>query len=72
MKLLVQDGEIRNFETEVRHRDGHSVWISINSKATRKEDGSVLWWEGTIEEITARKQAELRNFTEKRGTCRSI
>ncbi|HWQ66628.1 MAG TPA: PAS domain S-box protein [Methanospirillum sp.] len=57
-ELLIRDGEIRHFETEIRHRDGHSVWISINSKATRNEDGSVSWWEGTIEDITARKQAE--------------
>lgn len=57
-ELLKRDGEIRNFETEIHHREGHSIWISVNSTAARNEDGSIKYWEGTIEEITARKLAE--------------
>jgi PAS domain S-box-containing protein len=56
--LLTLNGVIRNFETEIRHRDGHSIWISINATNVRSENGSVLWWDGTIEDITAHKVAE--------------
>ena len=57
-EFLTRDGEIRNYDAEVRHRDGHSVWIAINATEVRSENGSVLWWEGTIEDISARKLAE--------------
>ncbi len=58
-ELLSLNGEIRNFETEIRHRDDHSIWITINATNVRSENGSVLWWDGTIEDITARRNAEL-------------
>ena len=56
--LLSTVGEIRNFETENRHRDGHSIWISINAKVVRDNNGEILAYEGTIEDITERKRAE--------------
>ena len=57
-ELLSTVGEIRNFETENRHRDGHSIWISINAKVVRDNNGEILAYEGTIEDITERKRAE--------------
>ena len=58
-ELLTLNGEIRNFETEIRHRDDHTIWITINATNVRSENGSVLSWDGTIEDITARRKAEL-------------
>ncbi len=57
-ELLSTVGEIRNFETENRHRDGHSIWISINAKVVRDNNGEILAYEGTIDDITERKRAE--------------
>ncbi|HWQ67389.1 MAG TPA: PAS domain S-box protein [Methanospirillum sp.] len=57
-ELLMRNGEVRNFETEIRHRDGHSIWIAINATSVRDENGSIISWDGTIEEITVRKLTE--------------
>jgi PAS domain S-box-containing protein len=56
--LLSTDAEVRNFITENRHRDGHPIWISINAKEVKDVSGAVLYYEGTIEDITARILAE--------------
>ncbi|MDP3396899.1 MAG: PAS domain S-box protein, partial [Methanoregula sp.] len=70
-ELLTLNGEIRNFETEIRHRDDHSIWITINATNVRNENGSVLWWDGTIEDITARKVAE-QSLQESEALLRDI
>ncbi|MEI7434736.1 MAG: PAS domain S-box protein [Methanomicrobiales archaeon] len=57
-ELLSTVGEFRNFETENRYRDGHSIWISINAKAVPDRNGEILAYEGTIEDITERRRAE--------------
>lgn len=56
--LLTRTGEIRGFETEIRHRTGESRWISMNVRAAHDEKGVIAWYEGTIEDITPRKRAE--------------
>ncbi|MFA4876363.1 MAG: PAS domain S-box protein [Methanoregula sp.] len=57
-RMLSAAGEIRSFETEIRRRDGLTIWIAINAKTARDGNGNILWFDGTIEEITARKKAE--------------
>jgi PAS domain S-box-containing protein len=51
-------GIAKNFETQFRRTDGRLIWVSINSRAVRDAEGSILYYEGTIEDITERKQAE--------------
>jgi PAS domain S-box-containing protein len=51
-------GVVKNFETEFKRVDGRRIWVSINARAVRDEHGKMLFYEGTIEDITARKQAE--------------
>ncbi|MDD1727631.1 MAG: PAS domain S-box protein, partial [Methanospirillum sp.] len=58
-KLLSTAGEIRGFETEILHRSGDTIWISINAKGIRDADGDILWYEGTIEDISSRRKAEI-------------
>jgi PAS domain S-box-containing protein len=55
--LLSAFGEVRDYEAENRHRDGHSIWIRINARQVADASGNVSF-EGTIEDITSRKQAE--------------
>ena len=57
-ELLTTVGEIRGFETEILHRSGNTIWISINAKAIRDGD-DILWYDGTIEDITARRKTEI-------------
>ena len=56
--LLEQGDAVRHFESEVRRKDGVVVWISENARAVRDADGRLLHYEGTVVDITARKQAE--------------
>ncbi|MFA4848553.1 MAG: PAS domain S-box protein [Methanoregula sp.] len=58
-EMLATTGEIHNFETEIHRRDGATIWISINAKTARDSSGNILWYDGTIEDITTRRKAEL-------------
>jgi diguanylate cyclase (GGDEF)-like protein len=53
-----EDGAVRNFESQVYRRDGRIIWISENARAVRNADGSVQFFEGTVVDITERKQHE--------------
>ncbi|MBL8831944.1 MAG: PAS domain S-box protein [Rhodospirillales bacterium] len=58
---IERDGRVVNFVAEVyRHRTRERVWVSENGWVVRRPDGSVLCYEGTIEDITERHLAEVR------------
>ncbi|NEP13352.1 MAG: urea ABC transporter substrate-binding protein [Symploca sp. SIO2C1] len=57
--LLLQDnGTVVDFESQIRRKDGSITWISENARAVRDNEGNLLYYEGTVEDITKRKQAE--------------
>jgi diguanylate cyclase (GGDEF)-like protein/PAS domain S-box-containing protein len=58
VRLMQAHGVVRNFESQVYRRDGHIIWISENARAVRDADGSVQFFEGTVVDITERKQHE--------------
>jgi len=53
-----RDGFVEAFEAELYRKDGSRIWISMNGRAVADEKGNVLYYEGTTEDISARKQAE--------------
>ncbi len=66
-RLLEEHGEVRGFEYEARRKDGSTLWISEDARAVRAANGMLLYYEGNIQGITERKQAEqaLRESEEK-------
>lgn len=55
---LQQDGSVTHFESQVYRRDGTTIWISENARAVRDgSTGEILYYEGTVEDITHRKEA---------------
>lgn len=58
VRLIEQQGIISEFESQIYRRDGNIVWISEKAYAVRDEQGKLLFYEGMIEDITKRKQAE--------------
>lgn len=50
---------IVGFESEVYRKDGSTFWISEDSRVVRDEHGKLLYYEGTAQDITERKRAEL-------------
>ncbi|MDJ0554026.1 MAG: PAS domain S-box protein [Microcoleaceae cyanobacterium MO_207.B10] len=55
--LQVQD-IVLNYESQIYRRDGSLIWISENARAVRDQDGNLIRYEGTVEDITDRKQAQ--------------
>lgn len=51
-------GFVRAMEYQVRRRDGQVIWISESARAVRDADGRTKYYEGFIDDITARKEAE--------------
>ena len=46
------------YESLEYRKDGSTFWSSMSAQAIRDENGKVLYYEGTMEDITPRKQAE--------------
>jgi PAS domain S-box-containing protein len=57
-RLAQRDGFVRGFEAQVYRRDGNVMWASISARAVRDATGEVVGYEGTVEDITERKQSE--------------
>ncbi len=58
IRLLEADGAIYGFEARNYRSDGSIIWVSSNARVVRDIGGSILYYEGTVEDITARKEAE--------------
>ncbi len=57
-RQMERDGEVHGLEYQVRRRDSSVIWICEHSRAVRNEHGTVLYYEGFIQDITRRKLAE--------------
>jgi PAS domain S-box-containing protein len=56
--LMARDGMVREFEYQVRQRDGTILWLSDSATSVRDENGEVSRYEGTVRDITDQKRAE--------------
>lgn len=56
--LMEREGVVRDFEVQLRRRDGTIIWVRDSARAVRDSDGRVLHYEGAMEDITEHKQAE--------------
>jgi PAS domain S-box-containing protein len=57
-KTMEGDGEIKGLESAWNRRDGTKIFVLENIRAIRGSDGSILFYEGSVEDITERKVAE--------------
>jgi PAS domain S-box-containing protein len=55
---LRERGLIAGYEVEMFRKDGGKVWVSISARVVRGPDGEIFGYEGTIEDVSARKEAE--------------
>jgi PAS domain S-box-containing protein len=58
VRLVQESGSLADFESQIRRRDGTVIWISESCREVRDAEGKLLLYEGTVEDITARKQVE--------------
>jgi diguanylate cyclase (GGDEF)-like protein/PAS domain S-box-containing protein len=53
VRAMQEDGEVRNAEMVLKRRDGSKIVVLENSRAVRDDEGNVLFYEGTLTDITA-------------------
>src|SRR5438477_7300490 len=57
-RLIEEHGFVELFEYEVYRKDQSKIWICENARAVRDASGVIIYYEGTIEDITHRKRVE--------------
>lgn len=55
---MQRDGTVREFEYQVRQRDGAMLWLSDSATVVRDDVGRVIRYEGVVRDITNQKRAE--------------
>ncbi len=60
MRIVKARGEISGFESRVYRKNGDTIWISENARAVFDDEGRVLHYEGTVEDITERRHNQAR------------
>jgi sigma-B regulation protein RsbU (phosphoserine phosphatase) len=58
IRLMQEHDTITRFESPIYRKDGSVIWISENCRAIRDSQGRLLYYEGTVEDTTQRRQAE--------------
>jgi len=58
VRLMQANDTLSGFESQIFRKDGSVIWISENCRAVRDELGSLLYYEGTVEDITPKRQVE--------------
>jgi PAS domain S-box-containing protein len=56
--LMEQYGTVRDFEAPVRRFDGSIIWVRDTARVVRDQEGRVLYYEGSMEDVTERNQVE--------------
>lgn len=56
--LMESRGFVRGFEFQLSRRDGEQIWVSVNARVVRDEQGGTIYYEGTGLDITERKRAQ--------------
>lgn len=49
---IESNGQIQNLESEWKRRDGSVIFVSESARAVRAADGTTLYYDGTVEDIT--------------------
>ena len=56
--LMQANDRVTAFVSEIRRRDGRTIWISENARAVRDWSGRIVCYEGTVEDVTERHAAQ--------------
>lgn len=50
---------MKSVESQVNRKDGNVIWVSENIRPVRDDDGTLLFFEGSMEDVDQRKKAEI-------------
>jgi PAS domain S-box-containing protein len=65
IKQIEQNGEVMGFEAEMVTKGGAVLAVSENARLVKDRNGRPLYYEGTLEDVTVRKRAEMSLKSEK-------
>ena len=70
LPALKLSGIIRLFDAQFYRRDGKIIWAEVNARVIRNDQDKVICYEGSLEDITTRKEAEhsLRESEARKGS----
>ena len=70
LNALKLSGIIRLFDAQFYRRDGKIIWAEVNARVIRNDQDKVICYEGSLEDITTRKEAEhsLRESEARKGS----
>jgi PAS domain S-box-containing protein len=57
-RMVKEQGSVQNFIVPLKRKDGSKIWAAISGRAIYDAEGKLLYYEGFVIDITARKQAE--------------
>jgi diguanylate cyclase (GGDEF)-like protein/PAS domain S-box-containing protein len=58
LNLLSSHSNVQDFEYQARCRDGRVIWLNETVRVVRDNNGQIRYYEGIVEDVTERKQAE--------------
>lgn len=58
LAMLEEQGSVHGFERQLRRRDGRIIWGRTSVRAVRDTEDRTLYLEGSIEDVTERRQTE--------------
>ncbi|WP_457566308.1 PAS domain S-box protein [Caldithrix abyssi] len=60
-RLVEADGTLKNVEVRMKRKDGTEIWVLLNDRVITDQEGKILYYEGTVLDITDRKKAEQKH-----------
>ena len=60
LQRIRESGRLERHELQMRRRNGQLMWVELSVHAVGDEQGGVAHFEGSVQDITARREAELR------------
>jgi two-component system NtrC family sensor kinase len=72
--LPERDGIVQGLVRQFRRRDGSIIWVRDSARAVRDAAGRIVWYEGSLEDITEQRRAEelLASHTAQLETIRTV
>ncbi|MCM2344674.1 MAG: PAS domain-containing sensor histidine kinase [Alphaproteobacteria bacterium] len=60
VRELEQNSQVKAFEAEMITKSGDLIWVSENARAVRDDEGNVLYYEGSLENISQRRESDIK------------
>jgi diguanylate cyclase (GGDEF)-like protein/PAS domain S-box-containing protein len=57
-RAMAGEGVVKDFEAQVHRQDGSVIWIEENARCVRDRNGDIIYYEGMVTDISARKASE--------------